>query len=111
MWGNALCTVLFNVSEKKSISAVIAYLHEFKMVEFSEYGNESIWASNQYNPFFVIAKRWGDNLHTLLYTGPSLKRLKNGNNNNWKINASLHYMVAGTHSFIGLETNYICLDK
>jgi hypothetical protein len=95
----------FYVSEEKSISAAFAYLHEFKMVEFSEFGNGSIWAGNQYNPFFVIANRWGANFHTLLYTGPSLERLKNGNNNNWEINASLHYMVAGTHSFIGLETN------
>jgi hypothetical protein len=95
----------FFVSEEKSISAAIAYLHEFKMVEFSEYGNGSIWAGNQYNPFFVIAKRWGSNLHTLLYTGPSLERLKNGNNDNWEINASFHYMISGSHSFIGLETN------
>ena len=95
----------FYVSEEKSTSAAIAYLHEFKMVEFSEYGNGSIWAGNIYNPFFVIAKRWGANFHTLLYTGPSLERFKNGRNDSWQINTSLHYMVPGSHSFIGLETN------
>ena len=95
----------FYVSEEKSTSAAIAYLHEFKMVEFSEYGNGSIWAGNIYNPFFVIAKRWGANFHTLLYTGPSLERFENGKNDSWQINANLHYMVPGSHSFIGLETN------
>ena len=75
------------------------------MVEFSEYGNGSIWAGNIYNPFFVIAKRWGANFHTLLYTGPSLKRYENGKNDSWEIDANLHYMIAGSHSFIGLETN------
>ena len=95
----------FFVSEEKSTSAAIAYLHEFTMVEFSEYGNGSIWSGNIYNPFFVIAKRWGANFHTLLYTGPSLERYKNGKNDSWEINANLHYMIAGSHSFIGLETN------
>ena len=95
----------FYVSEEKSTSAAIAYLHEFAMVEFSELGNGSIWAGNIYNPFFVIAKRWGTNFHTLLYTGPSLERVKNGRNDNWEINANIHYMIAGSHSFIGLETN------
>ena len=95
----------FFVSEEKSTSAAIAYLHEFTMVEFSEYGNGSIWAGNIYNPFFVIAKRWGANFHTLLYTGPSLERYENGKNDSWEINANLHYMIAGSHSFIGLETN------
>ncbi|MGL6268158.1 MAG: HAEPLYID family protein [Chitinophagaceae bacterium] len=95
----------FYVSEEKSTSAAIAYLHEFKMVEFSELGNGSIWAGNIYNPFFVIAKRWGANFHTLLYTGPSLERFKNEKYDNWEINANIHYMIAGSHSFIGLETN------
>jgi hypothetical protein len=95
----------FYVSEEKSTSAAIAYLHEFTMVEFSEYGNGSVWAGNIFNPFFVIAKRWGANFHTLLYTGPSLERFNNGRNDSWEINANLHYMIAGSHSFIGLETN------
>jgi hypothetical protein len=95
----------FYVSEENSTSAAIAYLHEFKVVEFSEFGHGSIWAGNIFNPFFVIAKRWGTNFHTLLYTGPHLERFKNGRNDSWQINASLHYMVTGSHSFIGLETN------
>jgi hypothetical protein len=95
----------FFVSEEKSTSAAIAYLHEFKVVEFSELGNGSIWAGNIFNPFFVIAKRWGANFHTLLYTGPHLDRYKNERNDSWEINTSLHYMIPGSHSFIGLETN------
>jgi hypothetical protein len=75
------------------------------MVEFKEFGNGSIWAGNVFNPFFVIAKRWGSNFHTLLYTGPYLERFKNVRNDSWQINASFHYMIAGSHSFIGLETN------
>ena len=95
----------FYVSEEKSTSAAIAYLHEFKVVEFSELGNGSIWAGNIFNPFFIIAKRWGANFHTLLYTGPHLDRYKNERNDTWEINTSLHYMIPGSHSFIGLETN------
>ena len=95
----------FYVSEEKSTSAAIAYLHEFKLVEFNEFGNGSIWAGNIFNPFFVIAKRWGSNFHTLLYTGPHLERFENGRNDSWQINASFHYMITGSHSFIGVETN------
>ena len=95
----------FYVSEENSTSAAIAYLHEFTMVEFSEYGNGSIWAGNIVNPFFVIAKRWGSNFHTLLYTGPHLEKTNNVRDDSWEINASFHYMIPGSHSFIGVETN------
>ena len=36
-------------------------------------GNGKLFTGNIYNPFFVAAKRWGNNIHTLLYTGPAIQ--------------------------------------
>ncbi|MGA1307964.1 MAG: HAEPLYID family protein [Candidatus Kapaibacteriota bacterium] len=61
-----------------------------------------------FNPFFVAAKRWGNTFHTLLYTGPVIKKPFDHNIEsklNYQINTSLHYMISGTRNFIGLETN------
>lgn len=58
--------------------------------------------------FFVAAKRWGNTFHTLLYTGPVIKKSLDLNINSkisYQFNTSFHYMISGTRNFIGLETN------
>jgi hypothetical protein len=62
---------------------------------------------NVYNPFFIAAKRWGNNLHTLIYTGPRTEQhIGSGHaHTRMEINTNLHYMITGTRNFIGVEVN------
>ncbi|MEA1786031.1 HAEPLYID family protein [Arenibacter sp. GZD96] len=97
----------FYVSEKHKTSMALGYIHEFEITEFNNYGKESFFTGNVYNPFFVVAKRWGTNFHTLLYTGPQFfHHFSNGQTEtNWQINTNIHYMIDGTRNFIGIEFN------
>jgi hypothetical protein len=97
----------FFVSEKLKTSMAIGYIHEFELTEFSNYGKEKLLEGHVYNPFFVAAKRWGNNFHTLLYTGPLIGyHLSDKNLSwNWQMNTNFHYMIPGTRNFIGLELN------
>jgi len=97
----------FFVSEKYSTSMALGYIHEFELNDFDNYGSESIFTGNVYNPFFVAAKRIGNNFHTLLYTGPAFIHHFSHNSlyTSWQINSNFHYMIPGTRNFIGVEFN------
>lgn len=96
----------FYVSEKRATSIAIGYINEFSLSDYSSFGKPFI-KGNVYNPFFIIAKRWGNNFHTLLYTGPSIEH--HYQSNHWitvyHINSNFHYMIPGTRNFVGLEFN------
>ena len=98
----------FLVSEKYNTSLAIGYLHEFELTEFNNYPKESLFTGNLFNPFFVAAKRWGTNFHTLVYTGPRFTRLVSANETNtaWEINSTVFitwFLRLGI--FIGVEIN------
>lgn len=97
----------FFVSEKMKTSMALGYIHEFEMNEFRRYKDGKIFTGNVFNPFFVAAKRWGNNFHTLLYTGPLIAQHFGDNHlsTSVQINTNLHYMIPGTRNFIGLEFN------
>ncbi len=96
----------FFVSEKWKTSMAIGYLHEFELTDFSNYGNKRTYIGNAYKPFFIAAKRWGQNFHTLIYTGPQyFQHFDHPLETVWQINTSFHYMIPGTRNFIGVEFN------
>ncbi|WP_291114421.1 HAEPLYID family protein [Flavobacterium sp. UBA6135] len=97
----------FFVSEKTNTSMALGYIHEFEMTSFKQYSSSTFFQGNVYNPFFVVAKRWGNNFHTLLYTGPVWEKSFDGHHSdfNWQINSNIHYMISGTRNFIGVEFN------
>lgn len=97
----------FFVSEKWKTSMALGYLHEFELVDFGQYRTDPLVKGNVYNPFFVAAKRWGDNFHTLLYTGPLIEHhfRNNSLHTTWQVNSNVHYMIPGTRNFIGVEFN------
>jgi len=97
----------FYVSEKNKTSMALGYIQEFELTEFDRYGKDNLFTGNIYNPFFVVAKRWGHNFHTLLYTGPAFIQhfADKSINTNWQINSNFHYMIPGTRNFIGIEFN------
>lgn len=96
----------FFVNEKIATSMAVGYINEFELSNFRDFGDPFI-KGNVYNPFFVIAKRWGNNFHSLIYTGPMINQ--DFNDNHFKltydINTSFHYMIPGTRNFIGVEFN------
>lgn len=97
----------FLVSEEHKTSLAIGYIHEFEMNQFSDYQEERIFSGNAYNPFFIAAKRWRSNYHTLVYTGPFIQNHFGvpGLEITWQINTNFHYMISGTRNFIGIEFN------
>ncbi|MFN3916662.1 MAG: HAEPLYID family protein [Flavobacteriales bacterium] len=97
----------FLVDEKHKTSLAIGYLHEFELAPFRSYADRKIYQSNIYNPFFIVAKRWGQNFHTLMYAGPQIFQEFNhkGIEAMWQVNSNFHYMIDGTRNFIGIEIN------
>lgn len=96
----------FYVSEKNKSSLAIGYIHEFELNEFKRYKKENVYVGNIYNPFFVAAKRWGNNFHTLIYSGPQIiQHFNHKTQIDWQINSNFHYMISGTRNFIGIEFN------
>ncbi|PQJ33244.1 HAEPLYID family protein [Nonlabens arenilitoris] len=96
----------FFVSEPMATSMAIGYINEFELSDFRNFGSPFI-KGNIYNPFFVVAKRWGNNFHSLIYTGPMIEQnfITNEFHTTYDINTSFHYMITGTRNFIGIEFN------
>jgi hypothetical protein len=90
-------------------SLAFGYIHEFELNSFNNYGNKNIYVGNIYNPFFIAAKRWGNNFHTLLYTGPRFNHHFDSKELyfDWQMNSNFHYMISGTRNFIGIEFNKV----
>lgn len=97
----------FYVSTEYKTSLALGYIHEFEITEFDRYTKDRFFTGNVFNPFFIAAKRWKSNLHTLVYTGPLLFQSYGAHTNTtiWQINTNLHYMIPGTRNFIGIEFN------
>lgn len=96
----------FFVNEPMATSMALGYINEFELSDFRNFGTPVI-KGNVYNPFLVVAKRWGNNFHSLIYTGPMLEQKFSSNkiHTTYDINTSFHYMISGTRNFIGVEFN------
>lgn len=96
----------FHVSEVNAVSLAVGYINEFLFSDFRNFG-KPVFNGNVYNPFFVAAKRWGNNFHTLLYTGPRIEKLftEKKAHTRYEINSNFHYMIPGTRNFVGIEAN------
>lgn len=95
----------FFVSEKMKTSMALGYIHEFVLSPMDDFG-KPLFTGNVFNPFLVAAKRWGQNFHTLVYTGPRVEK-ERGHKTEWRydINTNFHYMIPGTRNFVGIELN------
>lgn len=96
----------FFVNESIATSMALGYINEFELSDFHHFGNPFI-TGNVYNPFLIVAKRWGNNFHSLVYTGPRIEQHYQSNavHTLFDINTSFHYMIPGTRNFIGVEFN------
>lgn len=96
----------FFVSEKWATSMALGYIHEFELAPFDSY-QKNVYRGNVFNPFFVVAKRWGNNFHSLIYTGPMISREFDSEewHSAYEMHTSFHYMIPTTRNFIGIEFN------
>jgi hypothetical protein len=96
----------FFVSEPLALSMAVGYINEFELSDFNNFGQPVI-RGNVYNPFLVVAKRWGNNFHSLIYTGPMMEQnfITHEFHTRYDINTSFHYMISGTRNFMGVEFN------
>lgn len=96
----------FLVNERRSLSLALGYINEFELSPFDRFG-DPLFKGNVYNPFLIAAKRFGNNWHTLFYTGPRMEQdFSTGHwDDRFELNSNLHYMISGTRNFIGLEFN------
>lgn len=92
----------FYVSKQHATTMAVGYTQIFNFVE----------GGTAFNPFFVAAKSWQHNWHTLIYTGPEIAyRYKTSKvEMNWQINTSFHYTLPETDHFIGVEVNQVVAD-
>jgi len=98
----------FWVSEKYRLSMAAGYMNELKVHSFMTISDRQEFVKgNAYSPFVIVAKRWGRNFHSLIYTGPVWEQeFRSGMmNNSVQLNASMHYVLTGTSHFIGVEFN------
>lgn len=98
----------FFVNERLATSMAIGYINEFELSDFGNFGKPLI-KGNVYNPFLVVAKRWGTNFHSLIYTGPQIEHDFSTDqiHSQYDINTSFHYMISGTRNFLGVEFNKV----
>ncbi len=97
----------FLVDQDISTSLALGYINELLFYPINQIGDNGLIEGNLFNPFFVGAKRWGDNFHTLIYTGPRFEY--HFELSEWHIeyemHLNFHYMIPGTGNFVGLEYN------
>ncbi|GAA4401276.1 hypothetical protein GCM10023187_15300 [Nibrella viscosa] len=97
----------FLVSERLKTTLAVGYINELKFADLARWRIEPVLMGNEFNPFFIAAKRWGNNFHTLIYTGPRFERLFGSRkwHNVYEINTNFHLMIPGTRNFLGVELN------
>lgn len=96
----------FFVNEAIATSMALGYINEFELSDFRNFGKPFI-KGNVYNPFLVVAKRWGNTIHSLVYTGPLIEQnfATSRFHTTYAVNTNFHYMITGTRNFIGIEFN------
>ena len=94
------------VDQDIATSMAVGYINEFEFSDLNDFGNP-LFIGNLYNPFFIIAKRWGNNFHSLIYTGPRIHQdfASRSFSTSYEMHTSFHYMISGTRNFIGVEIN------
>jgi len=96
-----------HVSLERSFSFAVGYLHQFVLRDPARLRPRDPFRGNVYNPFVVAAKRWGDNFHTLVYTGAQWQQRHGAGTEPtvFEWHSNVDYMLSGTRNFLGVEIN------
>lgn len=97
----------FLVSTKYRATLAVGYTQLLELADFKDYGKTDLIKGTVYSPFFVAAKRWGKDFHTVIYTYPLIVHefAKNTMEANWVVNSSLLYSLPQSEHFVGVELN------
>lgn len=97
----------FYVSPKYSTTLAIGYTQIIGFTAFEDLDDKPLIKGLQYSPFFVAAKRFGANWHTLIFAGPIFKHRFNTDYTNvdWQFNTSIDYAIPNSSHFVGIEFN------
>lgn len=98
----------FLVSKKHQMSMAAGYMHEFRTHSFYsiDHGRGMMKGASA-SPFFIVAKKWGRRVNSLLYTGPEWEFTPGELHRRelfYQVNASMHYVLPSGH-FVGMEVN------
>ena len=97
----------FLVSKKYQMSMAGGYMHEFRTHSFYSIDHgRGMLKGNSVTPFFIVAKKFGKHINTMLYTGPEWEFIPEESKRNlyYQVNASMHY-VLNSGNFVGVEVN------
>jgi len=97
----------FLVSGKHQMSMAGGYMHEFRAHSFYSIGHgRGMLKGNSISPFFIVAKKWGKRINTMVYTGPEWEFTPEEFKKElfYQVNASMHFVLA-SGNFVGLEVN------
>lgn len=103
----------FLVAPEKKLSLAFGYTNQFIFHSFKTVYSENMLAKgNLYSPFFIAAKKWGNNIHTMVITGPLYEQKFSSAQNSmgYQFHASVFYGFLKSN-FIGLELNYLYLNN
>lgn len=78
-------------------------LHSFKTMS----GSKKVLKGNDINPFLIVAKRWGKQFHSMLYTGPVVHTGFEEQKSDvvLQTNVSVHYQLPHSGHLLGVELN------
>jgi len=102
----------FLVSTEYKLSLALGYTNQFMFHSFKTLYNETKLAKgNLYSPFFIAAKKWGSNIHTMLITGPLYEQTfaSAPNSLGYQFHASVFYVFSKSN-FFGVEFNHVYLN-
>lgn len=102
----------FLVSGKHQASLAVGGIVEFEFVDLDRIQRDEVFKGMLYNPFFIAAKRLGEQWHSLIYTGPRITQHFSGGqwDFGYEVNTNVHYMLPNSRNFIGLEINKLVED-
>lgn len=103
----------FLVSQEKNLSMAVGYTNQFIFHSFKTLYNENKLAKgNLYSPLFIAAKKWGDNIHTMVITGPLYEQRFSSSKNSlgYQLHASIFHTFLKSN-FVGFEINHVYLNE
>lgn len=97
----------FLVSDRWKTSLAVGGITELEMVDIDKWQTDPLFRGILYNPFFIAAKQWGPNWHSLIYTGPRITTHFDQRPADlaYEINSNIHYMIPNSRNFVGVEVN------
>lgn len=97
----------FWVSQEHNATLAVGYTQIVEVTGSRKNNRHSVVPGTIYSPFFVGAKRWGNQWHTLIYIYPQIEHHtdKTGYDITWNWNTSFLYTIPQTKNFVGVEWN------